>query len=380
MVLTGKIAKRGAAALLPALAFWLPGAAGALADIRIAVVGPMSGQFSLLGEQMRLGAAHAVAAINARGGIRGETVVLETGDDRCEPEDAKAVANQMVGRSVVAVIGHLCSGPSIEASQIYSNAAVIQISPASASPAFTDNRPDPTGGTYRLYAREDDQPKIAGRFLAERFESGRVAFIHDNTTYGKALADNAMTAFEEAGGRAVYNQGFEAGQADYSGIVGQLELQNVDAVFIGGYPADAGRVVRQMRRIGMGAAVMGGDALLTTEYRDAAGRAANGTFVTYPASPNAGPGAEPLVRQLQAQGIAPEAFTLYAYAAVQVWEQAVRQVGTTAYGAVARALNENRFETVIGEVAFDAKGDMNLPGYSIYQWRDDWYEQLPDPD
>lgn len=380
MVLTGKIARRTAAALVPALALWLSGAAGAIADIRIAVVGPMSGQFSVLGEQMRLGAAHAVAAVNARGGIRGETVMLETADDRCEPEDAKAVANRLVGRNVVAVIGHLCSAPSIEASQIYSNAAVIQISPASTSPAFTDNRPDPTGGTYRLYAREDDQPKIAGRFLAERFGRGRVAFIHDNTTYGKALADNAMAAFEEAGGRAVYNHGFESGQADYSGIVGQLELQDIDAVYIGGYPADAGRVVRQMRRIGMGAAIMGGDALLTTEYRDAAGRAANGTFVTYPASPHSGPGAEALIERLRAEEIEPEAFTLYAYAAVQVWEEAVRRAGTTAYGAVARVINEGRFETVVGEVAFDAKGDMNLPGYSIYQWGDDWYEKLPDPD
>ncbi|HSM39261.1 MAG TPA: branched-chain amino acid ABC transporter substrate-binding protein [Afifellaceae bacterium] len=379
MVQTGTFAKRTAAALGPALAVCLL-ATGALADIRIAVVGPMSGQFSVLGEQMRLGAAYAVADINAAGGIRGETVVLETGDDRCEPKDAAAVANRMVGRNVVAVIGHLCSAPSIEASNVYSSAAVIQISPASASPAFTDNRPDPTGGTYRLYAREDDQPKIAGRFLAERFGDGRVAFIHDNTTYGKTLSDNAMAAFEDGGGRAVYNQGFESGQTDYSGIVGQLEIQNVDAVYIGGYPADVGRVVRQMRRIGMDAAVMGGDALLTTDYRDAAGRAAEGTFVTYPASPRSGPGADALIRRLRADGKEPEAFTMYAYAAVQVWAEATRRAGTSAYGAVADAINEGRFETVVGVVSFDARGDMDLPGYSIFQWRDGWYEKLPDPD
>jgi branched-chain amino acid transport system substrate-binding protein len=340
----------------------------------------MSGQFAALGEQMRVGAAYAVADINAAGGLNGETLILETGDDRCEPDDGTAIANRMIGRNVVAVIGHLCSAPSINASKVYSNAGVVQISPASASPAFTDNRPDPSGGTYRLYAREDKQPETAGRFLAERFAGGNVAFINDGTTYGKTLADSAMAAYGEAGGTAVFSQAFEAGQSDYSGLVGQLEIQDVDAVYIGGYPADAAKVVRQMRRIGMDATVMGGDALLTTEYRDAAGDAADGTLVTFPADPRNRASAATLVNSLRADAVEPEPFTLYAYAAVQAWSMAVQKAGTTGYDAVVRALNEGRFDTVVGEVAFDARGDMSLTGYAIYRWRDGWYEELPDQD
>jgi branched-chain amino acid transport system substrate-binding protein len=353
---------------------------GAVADVRIAVIGPMTGQFAALGEQMRLGAAHAVADINAAGGINGEILVLETGDDRCEPDDATAVANRMVGRNAVAVIGHLCSAPSINASKVYSNAGIVQISPASASPAYTDNRPDPAGGTYRLYGREDDQPKIGGRFLAQRYKDSNVAFVHDGTTYGKALADAAMIAFEAAGGRAVFNQAFEAGQQDYSGLVGQLQVQDIDALYLGGYPADAGKIIRQMRRVGLNAAVMGGDALLTTEFRDAAGAAANGTFVTFAADPRQNPAAGALAGRLRAQGAEPEVFTLHAYAAVQVWAQAVQQAGSTGYDSVAKALNEGRFETVIGRISFDARGDMSLPGYAVYQWRGGWYEEVPDQD
>jgi len=359
---------------------WISAPGGAAAEVRIAVIGPMTGQFGALGEQMRLGAAHAVADINAAGGINGEILVLETGNDLCEAERAAAAANQMIGRNVVAVIGHLCSAASITASKIYSDAGVVQISPASASPAYTDNRPDPAGGTYRLYGREDNQAKLAGRFLMQNFGRGNVAFVHDGTTYGKTLADGAMAAFQAAGGQPVYNQAYEPGQQSYASLVGQLEIQDIDALYIGGYQADAGRLIRQMRRRGLDAAVIGADALLTTEFRAAAGSAANGTLVTYPADPRTRTEAARFVARLRGLGVEPEPFTLYAYAAVQIWSQAVSQAGSVGYGSVVRALNEARFDTVIGTVAFDASGDMNLPGYLIYRWQDGWYEELPDQD
>ena len=350
----------------------------ALADLRIAVVGPETGQFRVLGEQMRLGAALAVADINAAGGINGELLVLETGNDLCEADRATAVANQMVGRNVIAVIGHLCSGASIAASQVYNNAAVIQISPASASPAFTDNRPDPAGGTYRLYGREDDQPKIAGQFLARNFGDRRVAFVHDESGYGKGLADATRTAFEAAGGMPVFVRSYKAERQDYSTLVRTLKSQRIDVLFLGGYPAEAGIIARQMRSQGMETQIMGGDALLTVEYRDSAGDAADGTLVTFPRDPRNDARADQLVKRIRALGDEPETFTLNAYAAVQVWTQAVRQSGSSAYRAVSQALNEGRFTTAIGEIAFDRKGDMSIPSYIVYQWQGDWYAPQQD--
>lgn len=350
----------------------------ALADLRIAVVGPETGQFKLLGEQMRLGAALAVADINVAGGINGELLVLETGNDLCEAERATAVANQMIGRNVVAVIGHLCSGASIAASPVYNNAAVIQISPASASPAFTDSRPDPAGGTYRLHGREDDQPKIAGQFLASRFGGRKTAFVYDDSGYGKGLADAARTAFEAAGGVPTFVTGYKSARQDYSTLVRTLKSQRIDVLFIGGYPAEAGIIARQMRALGMETQIMGGDALLAVEYRDTAGDAADGTLVTFPRDPRHVSDADELVKRIRARGDEPETFMLNAYAAVQVWAQAVRQSGSSAYRAVSKALNEGRFKTAIGEIAFDRKGDASIPGYVIYQWQRDWYAPLPD--
>lgn len=364
--------------ILPALTALAALVCSAAADLRLGVVGPATGQFRLLGEQMKLGAELAVAHINAAGGVNGERIVLESENDLCDADRATAVANQMVGRNVVAVIGHLCSAASIAASKVYTDAAIVQISPASTSPAFTDARPDPSGGTYRLYGREDDQAKVAGRFIAENFAGRRVAFVHDGSGYGKGLADETRAAFEAAGGVPNMAADYQPGQEDYSALVAKLAGQRIDLVFLGGYYSEAGIIARQLRRRGMKTVLMGGDSLLTRDFAESAGAAADGTLVTFPRDPRLQPDAGRLVDRIRRQGTEPEPFTLHAYAAVQIWAQAAARAGSTGYAPVSKMLNEGRFETVIGMVAFDSRGDMATPGYVVYRWRDGWYAPLPD--
>jgi branched-chain amino acid transport system substrate-binding protein len=136
----------------------------AYAEIVIATAGPMTGQYASFGAQMKAGAEQAVADINAKGGVLGEKLVLEVGDDACDPKQAVAVANQMVGKDIKLMAGHFCSGSSIPASQVYAEESIIQISPASTNPKYTDERPGP--GTYRVCGRDDQQGQVAGKFLA----------------------------------------------------------------------------------------------------------------------------------------------------------------------------------------------------------------------
>ena len=114
---------------------------GAFAEIIIATAGPMTGQYASFGQQMKVGAEQAVEDINAAGGVNGEMLKLEIGDDACDPKQAVAVANQMVGKGVTFMAGHFCSGSSIPASSVYAEEGIIQISPASTNPKFTDERP-----------------------------------------------------------------------------------------------------------------------------------------------------------------------------------------------------------------------------------------------
>ena len=153
--------------LLAGAALGLLMAGPAWAQIKIGTAGPMTGQYASFGAQMKAGAEQAVADINAAGGVNGQQLELMVGDDACDPKQAVAVANQAAGEGVVFMAGHFCSGSSIPASQVYAEEGIIQISPASTNPDFTDKRPG--DGVFRTCGRDDQQGEVAGKFLQEKF-------------------------------------------------------------------------------------------------------------------------------------------------------------------------------------------------------------------
>ena len=158
----------------------------AKADVVVASAGPMSGQYASFGSQLKAGAEMWLKHVNKKGGINGEKVKLEIGDDACDPKQAVAVANKFAGQGVAYVAGHFCSGSSIPASAVYNEEGIIQVSPASTNPALTDK-----GGkyTFRVCGRDDQQGEVAGKFLAKNYKGKKVAILHDKTAYGKGLAD-----------------------------------------------------------------------------------------------------------------------------------------------------------------------------------------------
>lgn len=339
----------------------------AVADIRIAVAGPMKGQFAAFGEEMRIGAEKAVADLNAAGGVNGETLVLETVDDGCDADQAVAVANQLIGRDVVFVAGHLCFSSSIAAAEVYAGAGIVQMSPATTLPKFTDERQ--SEGIFRLAPRDDRQADVAGRLLVNEFGDKRIAILHDKTAYGKGLADAVKAVVNELGTSESMALGFDAGGDDFRSLVSQLKLQAVDVVYLGGYHPEAGLIKLEMDRQRLGAVLVAGDALMTEDFWSVTGEAGNGTLLTYPEIPRDRPEAQELVADLEEAGGSADRFTLTTYAAIQAWAQAVEVAGGTALQGVATALQEGTFDTVLGDVTFDGKGDSNLPDYIVYEWR-----------
>jgi branched-chain amino acid transport system substrate-binding protein len=348
--------------------------APAYADIIIATAGPMTGQYASFGEQMRNGAEMAVADINAAGGVNGEMLVLRIGDDACDPRQAVNVANQFAGDGVVFVAGHFCSGSSIPASAVYAEEEIIQISPASTNPAFTDNRPG--DGIFRVCGRDDQQGETAGAYLAENFGDKNIAILHDRSAYGQGLAEETRRVLNEAGVTETTFEAFTAGERDYSALVSKLNAENIDAVYIGGYHTEAGLILRQMREQGLQAQLISGDALVTDEFWSITGDIGNGVLMTFSPDPRANPNAQDVVAAFEAQGINPEGYTLYTYAAIQTWAKAANEAGTTDFGPVVEKLNTMTFETVIGDLSFDEKGDVTLPGYVFYEWQDGSYSQI----
>jgi branched-chain amino acid transport system substrate-binding protein len=343
----------------------------AAADISIAVAGPMTGQYAAFGEQLRRGAEMAVADINAAGGVLGQPLKLEVGDDACDPKQAVAVANQLVNKGVAFVAGHYCSGSSIPASDVYREEGIVQISPASTNPLFTERGYE---NLFRLCGRDDQQGRIAGDYIVDHFKDVNVALLHDKTAYGKGLADETKRQMNRRGKQETLFEAYTAGDKDYSALVSKMKAANIGLIHLGGYHTEAALIVRQAKAQGMNVTLMGGDALVTDEYWSITGAAGAGTLMTFSPDPTKNAAAKPLVDRFVAQGYKPEGYTLYAYATLQVWAQAAATARSKAGAAVSKALHQGTFSSVLGDVRFDAKGDVQGPGYVVYEWKDGKYE------
>jgi branched-chain amino acid transport system substrate-binding protein len=366
------------AGLLAAAATFAIGLTGvatpAAAQIHVATAGPMTGEYAAFGEQMKSGAEQAVADINKAGGVLGQQLVLDVGDDACDPKQAVSVANQLASMKVKLVAGHYCSGSSIPASKVYGEEGILQISPASTNPKYTD---EGSWNTFRVCGRDDDQGKVAGNYLASHFKAEKIAILNDNTAYGKGLADETQKALHAAGGQEVLATAYTPGEKDYSSLVSRLKEAGVTVIYVGGYHTEAGLIIRQAKEQGLKATLVGGDALVTNEFWQIAGDAGAGTLMTFPPDPRLMKTAADVVKEFKAKKVDPEGYVLYTYAAVQVWADAVKKVGSTDPKKVATALKASgNWPTVLGPVSFDKKGDTTGGGYVFYVWKNGSYAQM----
>ncbi len=343
----------------------------AWADITIATAGPMTGQYASFGEQMRRGAEMAVADLNAKGGVMGQKLVLKIGDDACDPKQAVAVANKFVSEKVVFVAGHFCSGSSIPASKVYTEEGILQISPASTNPKLTEE-----GGpnVFRTCGRDDQQGTVAGNYLADHFKGKKIAIIQDKTAYGKGLADETKKQLNKRGIKETMYEAYTAGEKDYSALVSKMKNAGIDVVYVGGYHTEAGLMIRQAREQGYNVQLVSGDALVTDEYWKITGKAGQGTLMTFSPDPRKNPAAAAVVQKFRAQKYEPEGYTLYTYGAIQAWAEAATKAKSTNWKKVADALRKNKFNTVLGTIGFDKKGDVTAPGYVFYVWKDGKYD------
>ena len=347
----------------------------ALADITIGMAGPITGQYAAFGEQLKRGAEMAVADLNAAGGVNGEKIALEIGDDACDPKQAVAVANQMVSKGIVFMGGHFCSGSSIPASQVYAEEGIVQITPASTNPAFTESG---LWNTHRVCGRDDAQGIVAGNFLAKHYKDKKIAIIDDKTPYGKGLADETRKALNAAGGKETLNESYTAGEKDYTALVSKMKDAGIDVVYVGGYHTEGGLILRQMREQGMSALMISGDAFNTEEFWTITGDAGEGMIFTFAPEPRNNPAAKEVVEKFKAAGYDPEGYTLYSYAAVQAWAQAATATKSTDGKKIAEWLRAgNTFKTVLGDLSLNEKGDIKDAKYVWYKWTAGKYAEDP---
>jgi branched-chain amino acid transport system substrate-binding protein len=343
-------------------------------DIPIAVVGPMTGPLASIGDQMKRGAEAAAQAINDAGGVSGKKIKIVVEDDVCDPKQAVAVANLIVGQQIKFVDGHACSGSSIPASEVYAENNILMMSPASSNPVLTE-KGHPT--VLRLYGRDDAQGAFIAPWIAEKFKGKKIAILHDKSAYGKGVATVVKDKLNAAGVNEVMFEGINPGDKDYSAIVSKLKGAGADVVYFGGYHPEAGLIVRQAADQGYKPQLIAPDSLETSEFWQISGPAGEGVLFTFPTDPRRSPAAAKALEQFKAQGYSPEGFTLFSYAVINAIADGIKMAGSDDPKAVAKALESGQpVETVMGPVKFDAKGDIKDPSYDINVWKEGEYAPI----
>jgi branched-chain amino acid transport system substrate-binding protein len=339
------------------------GVQAAAAEIKIATAGPMSGDHSWAGEQYQRGAGMAVADLNAKGGVLGQNVELIVGDDFCDPDQAVALARKLVSDGVVFVAGHLCSHSSIPASKVYEAAKILMVSPGSSSAKLTDE-----GGpnVFRVDGRDDQQGAMAGDYLAEHWGDKEIAIVDDGTTFGAGVANGVRRRLRERGVKVTVDETITPGEAEYSALVSKMQATGVDVYFLGGLQREIGLVFRQAHERGYDLRLVSSSGAQYESFPMIAGPGLEGTVMVANADMRASSQAAEVVAKFRAQGYEPLGHTLYAYAAVQVWAQAAEAAGSLDLDAVTAVMHSRQFDTVLGRIGFDAKGDVT--GFNPWQW------------
>lgn len=342
-------------------------AAPAGGTITIAVGGPLTGANAAFGSQIQNGAEQAAEDINAAGGILGKKIVLVLGDDVSDPKQGVSVANKFAGEGAKFIVGHFNSGVSIPSSDVYAENGMLQISPASTNPTFTERN---MWNVFRTCGRDDQQGTVAGNYIAESLKGKKIAVVHDKTTYGKGLADETKKAMNAKGVTEVLYEGINTGEKDFSALISKIKESGAEVLYWGGLHTEGGLILRQMRDAGVGAVMMGADGIATDEFAAVGGPGAEGTLMTFAPDPQKRPEAKAVLDKFAARKFKPEAYTLYSYAAMQILKQAIEKVGAADAKKVAELMHSGEvFKTVIGDISYDKKGDITRLDYTMYTWK-----------
>ena len=342
--------------------------ADAESTIKLGVAGPLTGDQGAFGQEIQNGTIIAVEEWNAKGGVLGKKIEIVWGDDQHDPRQAVAVANKFVNEGVAGVIGHFNSSCSIPASTIYHEGKIVQITPASTNPQFTE------GGywnVFRACGRDDQQGSVAANFIVKRLKSRRVAVLHDKTTYGQGLADETVKALERAKVKPVYYGGITQGEKDYRPVLTAMKGKDPEVLFYGGIYPEAILLTKQMRELGMKTIFVSGDGVWTKEFIDIAGQAAEGAFITFTPDQAKIKEAQGVIKKHKEKfGSEVGAYTIYTYVAANILLDAIAATKSTDGPKLAEHIRKTKWSTALGPIQFDKKGDVLVSPYVVWKVKD----------
>ena len=341
-------------------------------EVKIGHVAPLTGPIAHLGKDNENGARLAIEEINKSGlTIDGKKVVLTLvpEDDAEDPKTATQVAQKLVDAKVAGVVGHLNSGTSIPASKIYSDAGITQVSPSATNPDYTKQG---FKTTYRLVATDAQQGPALANYVINALKAKTVAIIDDSTQYGKGLADEFEKTIKAAGVKVVTREASNNKATDFKAILTKVKGKKPDVIMYGGMDATGGPLTKQAAELGIKAKVVGGDGMCTEKLAELAGDAVVNVTCSEAgmALSKMAQGADFQKRYKERFNADVQIYAPFTYDAVFVLVDAMKRANSTDPAKILVVMPDTKMEGLVGNIAFDDKGDMKEGVITLYDFKD----------
>jgi len=370
MVTVGPAGAAGAAALGASAflgsSFW-PQAVETV--VKIAHAGPLTGSIAHHGKDDENGVALAVIQANAQKlviGGRRVRFVMASEDDQADPKIGTLVAQKLVDAKVAAVIGHLNSGVSIPASDIYDRAGIPMISGAATNPLLTERG---MKTVFRTVGRDDQQGPAIALYIAKQMKARKVAIVDDKTAYGEGIAVEVEKSLRAAGVSVVARERTTDKETDFKSILTRIKSKDADLVFHGGMDATGGPMMKQARELGIKARFAMGDGACDDEIHALSGGAAEGMVCSQAGLPREAASPEFISAFREKFGEIRQ-YAPFFYDGAMAAVEAMKRADSTDPAKFAPELFRVSFKGATGTVQFDAKGDRRNAEMTIFVVRD----------
>ena len=352
-----------------------PSTPPAASTIKIGLAGAQTGSDGEIGMNMLNGSLVAIKEWNDKGGVLGKKIETVSLDDEASGQKAVTVAQTLIDSGVVAVIGHFNSGCTIPASRLYNDAKIIEISPGSTNPTYTEQ-----GFPYafRICGRDDQQGLVIANYLHDTLKLTKIAILDDKTTYGEGLATVVKKAFEAKGGTVVMFQGIGKDDRDFRANIAVVKGSGAEALVWGGMYGQGGPLCVQLREAGLQIPFVSDDGCQDQKFVDTVGNNAPNVFVSFGKDYTSQPAAQAFIKTYKdtyQRDVG--SYSVYGYDAAQVLLTAIAKAGTTDADKVAAVIKGQPFDTIQGNIEFDAKGDLKVADYVIWTVKDGKLQELP---
>jgi branched-chain amino acid transport system substrate-binding protein len=356
--------------LATASAFLLALAAGSVQSqevVKIGFASPLTGPQANYGKDNQNGAQMAIDELNAQKlTIGGKPVKFQllAEDDQAEPKQGPLIAQKLVDAKVAGVVGHFNSGVTIPASRVYSEAGIPELS-VSTNVKYTHQG---FKTAFRLMADDNKQGTMLGEYAVKNLKLKRLAVIDDATAYGQGLADAFEAAVRASGGQVIKHEHTNDKAVDFNALLTTIKAAKPDAIFFGGYDAQAGPMARQMKLLGLNVPLMGGETMNSAKFIELAGPSAEGSVASTPgAALESRPGGKAFAAKYKSKynqdvGL----YTPYFYDGVMAIAAAMKAANSTDPAKYLPALAKIKYPGVTADIQFDQNGDLTKGLLTIF--------------